>query len=79
MNLFDLLKGKKVKVLTNMNTEAILEIKEVIKNVHSEELEPGTPQNDWWPKTRDWNTYTVKFTNGADLDYASIEEIEVFD
>ena len=76
MNVHDLLKGKKVKVMTEVKVEVMLEIDSIERNLHSEDLEPSTPQNDWWPATRDWYTYTVKFTNGAKKEYRSIEEIE---
>lgn len=65
MTILDLLKGKKMIVETDVKTFSELEIKEVIENHHSEDLEPSTKENDWWPKTKEWETYTVKFTNGA--------------
>lgn len=76
MNIYDLLKGKKVMVETDMKTMVELEIKEVTENRHSQDLEPATSANDWWPKSRDWTTYTVKFTNGAVKEYQSLEELK---
>ena len=77
MNLLDLLKGKKIKVKTDVGVEVELTIKEVKQNNRSEELEPSTAANDWWPATRDWTTYTVYFTNEHSKEYLSINEIEL--
>lgn len=77
MNVLELLKGKKVNVLTDMKVGVTLEIKEVKQNNHSVDLEPSTAANDWWPASRDWTTYTVYFTNGATKTYDSLERIEV--
>lgn len=65
-------------VLTDVGVVVELEIKEVVHNRHSEDLEPSTAANDWWPKSREWSTYTVRFTNGHSKNYSSIEEIKVF-
>ena len=77
MNILDLLKGKKVEIMTEVRVPVELEIREVIEEHHSEELEPSTRENDWWPATRDWKTYTVKFTNGATKTYRSLNEIKL--
>ncbi len=77
MKILDLLKGKKIMVKTDVGAIVELEIKEVKENKHSEDLEPATAKNDWWPASRDWITYTVVFTNGYHKSYSSLEEIEV--
>lgn len=77
MNIFDLLKGKKVKVMTDAKVEVELTIDNVREEKHSEELEPGTKENDWWPETKDWSTYVVIFTNGFKKEYSSLEEVNV--
>jgi hypothetical protein len=77
MNILELLKGKKMMVETDMKVFVELEISEVIEDNHSVDLEPSTRENDWWPATRDWKTYRVKFTNGALKEYNSLEEINV--
>lgn len=79
MTLFDLMKSWQVKVMTDAKVEVLLTIESVTPNNHSEELEPSTAANDWWPKTRDWTTYTVRFTNGFQKEYSSIEEIELLE
>lgn len=79
MDVLDLLKGKVLLVKTDMLVEVRLTIKEVIQNNHSEDLEPSTRENDWWPQTRDWTTYTVKFTNGSKKEFSSLGEIKVED
>lgn len=77
MNILDTLIGKKITVKTDVGAEATLEIKEVKKNNHSEELGPSTPENDWWPPTREWSTYTVFFTNGFSKTYSALESITI--
>lgn len=77
MNLLDLLKGKKMSVMTDMKVEVELTIEKVEQNNHSEDLEPATRENDWWPASRDWTTYTVVFTNGARKQFSSLNEIKV--
>ena len=78
MNLLELLKGKHIKVMTEVGVEVELQIKEVEENNHSVDLEPSTAANDWWPATREWKTYTVHFTNGHKKIYDSLNQIEVF-
>lgn len=77
MNILDLLKGKKAKVMADAKVIVELEIKSVQENKHSEDMEPATAANDWWPKSRDWVTYDVVFTNGATKSYANISDIEL--
>lgn len=79
MNVLDLLKGKKILVKTDVGVEVELEIKEVKEQKHSEDLEPATRENDWWPASRDWITYEVTFINGYSKEYHSIEEIKILD
>lgn len=77
MKIWELLIGKKVKVMTNMKIEVELTIKSIKENHHSEDLEPATFQNDWWPASRDWTTYLVTFENGATKTYDSLDDINI--
>lgn len=77
MKISDLLKGKKVNVMTDAKVVVQLEIETVEENHHSRDLEPSTRENDWWPKTEDWTTFEVKFTNGFFKSYRSLSEIDV--
>lgn len=77
MNVLDLLVGKKMKIMTDMKIEVELEIKEVTEKRHSRQITPDTRENDWWGETENWSTYIVKFTNGAQKDFNSINEIKV--
>ncbi|MEO7048743.1 MAG: hypothetical protein ABI091_25805 [Ferruginibacter sp.] len=77
MNLLELLSGKNIKVTTDVGVEVDLTIKKVEENKHEQELEPSTRENDWWPTTRYWSTYTVYFTNGHSKTYSSLNEIQV--
>lgn len=75
MNIFDLMVGKKMKVMTDMKVEVELEILKVKENHNSQDLEPATAENDWWPPSREWKTYTVTFVNGSTKDFDSINQM----
>lgn len=79
MNVLELLKGKKMMVMTDMKVEVELTIKEVKQNNHSRDLEPATRENDWWPASHDWTDFTVYFTNGAQKTYSSLSSIKIKD
>lgn len=76
MEITELLKGKKVKVMTDAMVEVVLEIESAKEERHSRDLEPATPQNDWWPKSENWTTIEVKFTNGYHKSYRNLSEIK---
>jgi hypothetical protein len=76
MDLTELLKGKKVRIMTDAKVEVQLEIESVDEKRHSRDLEPSTRENDWWPRTEDWTTFEVKFTNGYIKSYRSLKEID---
>jgi hypothetical protein len=75
--ILDLLIGKKMKVMTDMKVEVELEIASIKEDFHSVDLEPATRANDWWPASRDWTTYLVKFTNGSAKSFSNISEIKI--
>jgi len=75
MDITELLKGRKVKVDTEVGVTVELEIKRVEKNHGSRDLEPATAANDWWPASIEWTNYTVHFTNGRSKQYDSLESI----
>lgn len=77
MNILDLLKGKKAKVMTDAHVAVELEIENVMELSHSQDLEEGTAENDWWPKSREWKTYDVRFTNGFVKSYSNISELDI--
>lgn len=79
MEILDLLKGKKIEVKTDVGVVVEMEIAKVKQNFHSQDLEPATRENDWWPASRHWNTYTVIFTNGATKEYDSLSSIKLKD
>lgn len=76
MKIGELLKGKKVEYITDAEVTVVLEIKHAELKNHSIDLEPATPQNDWWPPSRDWTTIEVEFTNGFKKSYNSLSEIK---
>jgi hypothetical protein len=77
MNIKDLLIGKKVRIVTDMKTIAELEIAEIIDVPHHQQITPDTRENDWWGESKDWTTYLVKFTNGGQKAYESLQSIEI--
>lgn len=78
MKVLDLLVGKKIMVETDMKVFVELEIKSIEEISHSVPLEPAIKANDWWPKSNDWTTYKVTFTNGATKEFSSINDINFF-
>jgi hypothetical protein len=77
MNLTNLLKGKLVKIMTDAKVMVELEIKEVKEEYHSRDLEPSTSANDWWPKSENWTTIEITFTNGYRKSYNNLQEINL--
>jgi hypothetical protein len=75
--LFDLLKGKKMLVMTDMKVEVELTIKEVKENNHSREIGESNRENDWYPEMSYWTTYTVIFENGAFKTFDNLGQIKV--
>ncbi len=79
MELTQFLKGKKVKYMTDARVEVILEIDSAKEEFHSEELEPSTPANDWYPAMRSWTVLVVTFTTGFKKSYNSFKDINVIE
>lgn len=78
LTVLDLLKGKKMMVETDMKVMVELEIKEVVEDRQSRDLEPSTRENDWYPAQETWTNFIVRFTNGASKTFRSLSEIKVF-
>jgi hypothetical protein len=76
-HLLDFLKGKKINYMTEVNVMVQLEIEEVKEQHHSRELEPATRENDWWPRSDDFITYKIRFTNGFEKSFKSLSEINL--
>lgn len=79
MKILELLKGKKVNVMTDAKVVVQLEVVTAEEKPHSEDLEPSSEKNDYWPKSRDWTTIEVTFTNGFRKTYKSVNDIELVD
>lgn len=77
MTALELMAGRKIIVETEVGAYVELTIKEVKREHHSEDLEPSTQANDWWPASREWDTYVVYFTNGHHKIYDNLESINV--
>ncbi len=80
MDVLDLLKGRKMMVMTDAKVEVELEIESVESKNHSRQITPDTRENDWWGESENWKTYVVKFTNGFVKDFGrDINSIKVID
>lgn len=77
MDVLELLIGRKMKIMTDLNVEVELEIKKVVIQPHSREITPDTKENDWWGESVEWNTYLVKYTNGATKEFDNITDIKI--
>jgi len=77
MKVLDLLVGRKMKIMTDVLVEVELEIASVEEQHHSQDLEPSTSKNDFWPASRDWTTYEVKFTNGSRKSFQNLSDIKI--
>jgi hypothetical protein len=77
MDILELLIGKKMRVMTDLNVEVELEIKEVEIKSHTRQITPDTKENDWWGESIDWKTYLVKYTNGASKEFNNITDIKI--
>lgn len=83
MDLTNLLKGRKVKIMTDAKIEVELTIKfvnEYSKTV-SVEKEKGTKENDWWGHTEYYHdvSYTIEFENGFTKTYKSLKQVDLID
>ena len=78
MNIFDLFKGRKIVVETDIGVDVTMEIESVVERHHSRQITPDTPDNDWWGESENWSTYDVKFTNGHTKSYNNLSDIKIF-
>lgn len=79
MKALDLLKGKAMMVLTNVGVKVELTIDRVVEERKSQDLEPATKENDYYPSSFQYADYTVHFTNGHKESYRYISEIVIID
>ena len=81
MDVLDLLKGKKVEIMTDAKVAVVLEIKSVTENRNTTyiQITPDTPENDWWGQSESHTTitYLVEFVNGYVKTYSSINSIKI--
>jgi len=66
-----------MEIETDMKTKIELEIQSVEPKHHERVLTPNTRENDWWGESQYWDTYIVKFTNGAKKEFDNITDIKV--
>ena len=82
MDVLDLLKGKKVEIMTDAKVAVVLEIKSVTENSKTtRQITPDTPENDWWGQSESHTTvtYLVEFVNGYVKTYSSINSIKIIE
>jgi hypothetical protein len=83
MTLSDILKkaliGKKLRHRNQYGRTVVLEIEDIKTTHHSEELEPATRENDWWPASRDWTETKIYFVDGSSIQTYDGEKLDIVD
>lgn len=83
MTLGEILKGaligKKLRHRNRYGRTVILEIEDIKTTNHSEDLEPATPANDWWPASRDWTETRIYFVDGSDILTHQGDKLDIVD
>lgn len=83
MTLGDILKnalvGKKLRHTNQYGRSVILEIEDIKTHNYSEDLEPATRANDWWPKTRDWSETKIYFVDGSSITTYEGQKLDIVD
>ncbi len=83
MTLSEILKksliGKKLRHTNRYGRIVVLEIEDIKTTNHSEELEPATPANDWWPASRDWTETRIYFVDGSNIQTHGSEKLDIVD
>jgi len=83
MTLSDILKtaliGKKLRHRNQYGRTVILEIEDIKTHNYSEDLEPATPANDWWPATRDWSETKIYFVDGSSITTYEGQKLDIVD
>jgi hypothetical protein len=77
--LSDFLVGKKLRHRNQHGREVVLEIEKAAIDHHSQEDEPATRENDWWPKTTDWTTFTIQFVDGSRKEFSFTSTLDIVD
>lgn len=77
MTLLDLLKNKKVRVMSDLKVPVELVIREVKANNRYIETGPSNAANDWYPDGYYEISYSVIFTNGVVKSYSNLAELEI--
>jgi hypothetical protein len=42
-------------------------------------LEPATPENDWWPASRDWTETRIYFVDGSNILTNQGDKLDIVD
>ena len=71
--------GKKLRHKNRYGRMVELEIEDIKTTHHSEELEPATRENDWWPASRDWTETKIYFVDGSSIQTYDGEKLDIVD
>src|SRR5688572_27047732 len=77
MNILDTLKGRKVKLQTDLKVAVKLTIEEIKEDSNFIETGESNASNDWYPEGYTDRFFTVKFTNGISKRFNSLSELEI--
>lgn len=71
--------GKKLRHRNQYNRTVVLEIEDIKTITRSQELEPATPANDWWPTTTDWTETRIYFVDGSSIQTYDGDKLDIVD
>lgn len=71
--------GKKLRHRNRYGRTVVLEIEDIKTTNHSEDLEPRTQKNDWWPPTRDWTVTKIHFVDGSSIETYEGQKLDIVD
>lgn len=71
--------GKKLRHKNQYGRVVVLEIENVISEHHSRDLEPATPQNDWWPRSEEWDVNKIYFVDGSSIEFSPNMKLDIVD
>ena len=69
--------GKKLRHRNRYGREVVLEVEDIKHEHGSRELEPATPQNDWWPATEEWSKTLVCFVDGSSIEVSQSTKLDI--
>lgn len=57
----------------------VLEVEKAAIDHQSQDLEPATQANDWWPKSHDWTEFKIQFVDGSVKLFGFSDHLDIVD